>query len=420
MAVLKRSLSFWDAVLLGIGAMVGGGIFAVIAVASGVVSSVWALLLAFLIAGVLAAFNALSMAELAYNIPKTGASYEYARKLLSREAGFAAGALFVSSKTLEAATVAVALGAYAAPALGLGNFSIPIAISAIALLTFVNLQGVRASAVANHAMVAAKLGVLALFVFFGLGALNPQNLEFKGAESLGGALEAAAILFFAYTGYARITVLAGEIKNPKEYIPRAIAFALGITAIIYLLVAFVAGGVSGTSALSQSQNPIALASQAIAGNWLVLLVSFAAVVATASVSLGDLLAVSRTVFAMAQNSDLPKMLGAAQGGNPKIAVLASGISAAILAASVDFKSLASLTSLSILAYYAIGNASALSLGKKRLYPQIFSWLGLLGCGVLAIFIPFEYWVLQATVLAIAFAYYYLFAINAGAKAAPRH
>ncbi len=118
---------------------------------------------------------------------------------------------------------------------------------------------------------------------------------------------------------------------------------------------------------------------------------------------------------MGSNNDLPKALSSVDQGNPRFSVLVAGAGAALLTALFDFRAIASITSLSILFYYAIGNFSALSLGKKRLYPKWVSWDGLLGCIALALFLPFEYWALTALVLAAGFAYYFMVARKLGKK-----
>ncbi len=399
--LLPRRLSFWDAVATGIAAMVGAGIFVVSGIGAGIAGP--AVIIAFLIAGVVALFNALSSAELAAAIPREGGAYEYGRRLLSPKIGFITGWLFISSKMLESATVALAFGESAA--LLLPADSRLFAALAVVAMSALNVAGIRASTNASKLMVVVKIGVLAVFAVLGAGAIKPASYAPFAPFGFEGVLAAAAIVFFAYTGYARIATLGEEIKEPRKTIPRAIIVLLGITAAIYILVTAVAVGLLGAKQFSESASPIAAASATLGIPWLVLLVIFGAAVATLNVLLGDLLASSRTAFAMARNRDLPEFLSRTRTSNPENSIFVT--SAIVLALTLvgNLVQVASLTSLTILLYYSVTNASALRLSrKKRLYPRLISVAGFVCCIGLALFLPLDQWIWTIGLVAAAFAY----------------
>src|SRR3989344_4522693 len=372
---LRRVLGFWDAVTTGIAAMVGAGIFVVSGIGAGIAGP--GVILAFLLAGIVALFNALSTAQLAAAIPAEGAAYEYGRRLISKRIGFLAGWLFVSSKILESAAVALAFGAYAALFIPVeGRIIAALAVMGMACL---NVAGIRATTDASKVMVGIKLGALALFASFGAGAVsNSANFRPFMPTGIGGILAASAIVFFAYTGFARIATLGEEIRRPREIIPRAILVSLAITAATYVIVTAVAIGLLGAAQFSKSASPIADAASVLGLPWLVALVVLGAAVATLSVLLADLLAASRTAFAMARNGDLPESLSRMRVSNPENSVFATSAIVMALTLFGSIIQVAAFTSLTILLYYAVTNASALKLpAKKQLYPRIIPYAGLI-------------------------------------------
>lgn len=238
---LRRELGFWDAVAIGLASMIGAGIFVVSGIGAKLAGP--AVILAFLVAGVVALFNALSSAQLAAAIPREGGSYEYARRLVSPKIGFLTGWLFVASKLLEAATVALAFAAYAAFFLGADPRAL--AVAAVVALTSINLAGIRASTDASKAMALIKVGVLAVFAAVTAGSVKTSNYFPFAPTGLEGVLAASGVVFFAYTGYARIATLGEEIRRPKRVIPKAILASLAIAAVTYVLVTAAGVGAIG-------------------------------------------------------------------------------------------------------------------------------------------------------------------------------
>jgi APA family basic amino acid/polyamine antiporter len=342
-------------------------------------------------AGAVALFNALSSAELAAAIPREGGTYEYARRLISPKVGFVTGWLFVSSKMLESATVALAFGSYAS--LFVHFESRMFAVAAVVVLTVINVAGIRASTNVSKLMAIIKVGVLAVFAFLGVGAIRTANLEPFVPTGFQGVLAASAVVFFAYTGYARIATLGEEISEPEKVIPRAIVTSLAITAIVYVTVTAVGIGLIGVSQFGNSDSPIATAASVLRNPVLDVMVVFGAGVATLSVLLSDLLSSSRTVFAMARNDDFPKLLSEMRNLNPVNSVIVTSAIVLALVLTGTLVQIAALTSLTILIYYAVTNISAFRLRpSKRLFPRILPIIGLIACLGLAVFLPPEQWI----------------------------
>src|SRR5690554_1903030 len=216
---LRRDLGLLDAVGIGLGAVIGAGIFVVTGVAAGVAGP--ALVLALVLAGVAATCNALSSAELAARYPQSGGTYEYGYRVLHPWFGFAAGWMFLASKLAAGGTVALGFGGYVA-ALVPGVAPRVAAVAAVVLLVLANLYGIRKVGRLNTAVVAMTVLALCYFVIAGLPSFSLDHFEPFAPQGTRGVLEAAALLFFAYTGYARVATLGEEVREPRRTIPRAI------------------------------------------------------------------------------------------------------------------------------------------------------------------------------------------------------
>jgi APA family basic amino acid/polyamine antiporter len=384
---LRRDLGLLQATAVGLGAILGAGIFVVIAVAAEIAGP--ALLIGLVLAGCLATCNALSSAQLAARYPTSGGTYEYGYELLSPEAGFAAGWLFLVSKLSAGGVVALGLGAYAAK-LFPGADPRWVACGSVATFTVANLAGVKKAGLLNLLIVAVTVSVLLAFVVGAIPAFQTENLQpflpRKGVD----VLTAGATIFFAFTGYARVATLAEEVRDPKVTIPRAILLALGISTLLYLAVATTAVGVLGAQELSASTAPIVLAAQTAQGSMLAGVVGLGALTAMLGVQLSQIMGISRVMLAMARRGDLPPFLShvSARFGVPDRAIqLTSGI---ILALAL-FGNLAGAVvsaTFSILLYYAVTNLAALRLGTEdRFASKWVASLGLAGCVALALAIP---------------------------------
>ncbi|MEO6795256.1 MAG: amino acid permease [Mycobacterium sp.] len=399
---LRRQLGVFDAVMIGLGSMIGAGIFAALAPAAQAAGS--ALLLGLAVAAVIAYCNATSSARLAAVYPTSGGTYVYGREQLGQFWGYLAGWGFVAGKTASCAAMALTVGSYAWPA-----HAHSVAVAAVVALTAVNYAGVQKSAWLTRLIVAVVLAVLAAVVITALGAdgIVVARLDVT-AGSAGGVLQAAGLLFFAFAGYARIATLGEEVRDPARTIPKAIPIALAITLAVYALVAIGALTVLGPQQLSNASAPLLDTVTAAGAPWLQPVVGAGAVVAAVGSLLALILGVSRTTFAMARDRHLPHLLAAVhpKSGVPHRAELLIGAVVAVLAATTDIRGAIGFSSFAVLIYYAIANASAWTLRPDQgRPPRIVPITGLLGCIVIAFALPLPSILSGAAVLAVGAAVY---------------
>jgi basic amino acid/polyamine antiporter, APA family len=376
---LQRRLGVFDAVVIGLGSMIGAGIFVALAPAAAAAGS--GLLLGLAVAAVVAYCNATSSARLAARYPQSGGTYVYGKERLGDFWGYIAGWSFVVGKTASCGAMALTVGLYAWP-----EYAHAIAVAAVVALTAVNYAGVQKSAIATRLIVGLVLAVLCavVIVVLGAGDVSVSRLALGGGISVGGVLQAAGLLFFAFAGYARIATLGEEVRDPARTIPRAIGIALGITLVVYAVVAVAVLAQFGSAALGSATAPLAEAVTAAGfAGWAVVIRVGAAVAALGSL-LALILGVSRTTLAMARDRHLPHMLSAVHPrfGGPHRAELAVGVVVAALAALVDVRGAIGFSSFAVLVYYAIANASAWTLGKRAIPAA-----GLVGCLLLAVLLP---------------------------------
>ena len=381
---LRRDLGLLDAVGIGFGAIVGAGIFVVTGVAAGIAGP--AFLIGLLIAGAAATANALSSAQLAAEYPMSGGTYEYGYRVLSPALGFAAGWAFLASKISAAGTVALGLAGYVnalAPALP----PRVLAVGAVVVFTALNWFGVRRSSRMNLLIVAVSLGSLLLFVAAGAGSFRAANLRPFAPAGWGAVMRASAVLFFAYTGYARIATLGEEVHDPKTTIPRAIQVTIWGAILLYTAVALVAAGAVGADALADTAAPLDVAARAFGAPWVARVVVIGGVTAMLGVILSQLLGLSRMAFAMARRGDLPPYIAHVhpKHGVPGRGVLLIGGFSAVVAGTGTLAAVASAASFTILVYYGIANLAALRMPRSaKLFPDAVAVFGLLTCALLAL------------------------------------
>ena len=382
---LARKLGTRDAVIVGLGSMIGAGVFSAIGPAAGAAGNL--VVVGLLIAGALAYCNATSSAELAALYPESGGAYVYGRRRLGDFWGFLAGWGFVVGKLASCAAMALTFARYAAPAIAR-----PLAIGAVVSLTAVNYFGIRKTVGLTKIIVGLVLFALAACLFATLagGTVDLNRLWPLDTAAPRNVLQAAGLLFFAFAGYARIATLGEEVVDPARTIPRAIPIALGVTLTVYAAVLVSALAAAGSSALATSPAPLADAIRGGRFASLAIAVRIGAAVASLGVLLSLIVGVSRTVFAMAAARDLPGPLAAVhpQHRIPHRAELAVGAGVALLVALLDLSEAIGFSSFTVLTYYAITNASALTLARKeRRWPRALAALGLVGCVLVAISLP---------------------------------
>lgn len=382
---LARRLGIADAVVIGLGAMIGAGVFAAPGPAAAAAGT-W-MLAGLGLAAVVAYANATSSAQLAAIYPESGGTYVYARHRLGRYWGFLAGWSFVVGKTASLAAMALTFGAYVAP-----EHARPLGIGAVVAFTAVNYLGIEKTARLTRILVALILATLAMVVAAALLGTSPTTANLTGDLPTGpwGVLRSAGLLFFAFAGYARLATLGEEVVDPETTIPRAIPIALGITVVIYTLVLGAALLAVGPVALAEAPAPLAEVVAQSSWSDLTAVVRVGAAVAAAGVLLSLLAGVSRTALSMARRRELPAFLDAVHPRHrtPYRAEVTAAVVVCAVVLVADLRNAIGFSSFAVLTYYALTNASALRLSaRERRWPRWLAALGLVLCVVIAVTLP---------------------------------
>jgi APA family basic amino acid/polyamine antiporter len=404
-AGLKREIGLFGATALGIGAIIGSGIFVVTGIVAGIAGP--AMIISVLIAGTIALFSALSVAELSVFLPEEGGTYAYAQKLISPFAGFIAGWIWIFSNIFVGAAVSLGFAHYFVtlfPAIPVKGIAVIICL----IFIIINYIGLKESTLLNNILVTLKVLILLFFIAFGLGFFSGSHLIPFAPTGISGILSGAALIFFAYTGFARVTIMAEEVKDPEKTIPRSIFLALAISTVLYILVSVIAVGLVGASGLSQSGSPLAAAIGITGSTTAVLLISSGAMIATASVLLTTIMGISRIMFAMARTGDLPAFLKRIHPhfSTPHYAIWISGacMIAAILLA--DLTLVVAVSTFAMLIFYLIANIAAFRIPSKyRQYLSIVPVIGAVSCIGLIGFLTINSWIIGIIGLVIGIVWY---------------
>jgi len=407
---LARRLGTFDAVVIGLGSMIGAGIFAAFAPAAAAAGS--GLLIGLALAAVIAYCNAVASAQLAAVYPTSGGTYIYGRERLGQWAGFTAGWGFVIGKTASCAAMALTFASYAIP--GSVWAQRVVAIVAVIALAALNYRGITRTAQLTRILVIISIAALAAVVVgiavgghSGLGQIGGGSALVSAGPY--GILQSAGLLFFAIAGYARIATLGEEVRDPQRTIPRAIPIALAITVIIYMIVGVAALSAAGPELLAHSPAPLSAAVRAAGAPELAVVVRIGAVVASLGSLLSLIAGVGRTSLAMARNRDLPGWLSAVHPRFqvPHHAEIAVAVVVCIVVALVDLRGVIGFSSFGVLIYYATANASAFTQpAQDRRWPRALNVLGVVGCLVLVATLP-----LAAVVAGLV-----MFAVGLGGRA----
>ena len=388
---LKRVIGLSGAMMMGLGSIIGTGVFVSLGIGAGIAGP--SVLLAIMLAAGVAMCNGLSSAQLAANHPVSGGTYEYGHRWLNPSLGFTAGWMFLCAKSASAATAALGFAGYIAHATGMGA-SLPLAVGVVVLVAVIALSGIERSNRVN--IVIVSIVILALMIFVGTGFSSAVKNKaafqplFDGGK-LTDLLQATALMFVAFTGYGRIATLGEEVAEPRRTIPRAVIVTLLISMALYLLVAFVGIGVNGFENLDGS---LALASKSVSNAALPTVMLVGATVAMVSVLLNLVLGLSRVVLAMGRRGDLPKATARISESTSVPAVATVGVAVLIagLVCVGDVKLTWSFSAFTVLVYYAITNLCAIRMKPgERLYPIWPAYLGLAACLTLAFFVDWEIW-----------------------------
>ncbi|PYE12096.1 amino acid/polyamine/organocation transporter (APC superfamily) [Williamsia limnetica] len=399
---LRRRLGVTDAVLTGLGAMLGAGIFVTLAPVAATAGP--GVLLALALAAAVAYCNARSSARLATVYPAAGGTYVYGREELGPFWGHLAGWSFVVGKTASCAAMALTAGYYLWP-----DQAHAVAVAAVVAFTALNCFGITKSAWALRLIVAVVVTVLLVVVVTGLtsSAVAADRLDL-GGSSVTGVLGGAALWFFAFAGYARIATLGEEVRDPERKISRAITIAFAIVVTLYALVGITALLVVGHAALSESSAPLVDVVELSGHDGLAPVVRIGAAVAALGALLTLILGVSRTTLAMARDRYLPAALATVHPryAVPRHAEVVVGVIVAVLVATLDVRGAIGFSAFSVLIYYAVANASAWSLagrGQSRrgvAAARIVPALGFIGCLALGFSLSLGTVVAAVVVLAV--------------------
>ena len=394
---LQRRLGVSDAVVIGAGSMIGAGVFAAWSPAAEAAGT--GLLVGLLIAGVVAMCNASSSAQLAAIHPRSGGTYEYGRQQLGDGWGHLAGWGFVVGKTASCSAMALTVGAYLWP-----EQERWVAIGAVVLITVVNIGGLSRTVAVTKVLLVVSVAALAVVVVGGWSSSASSIDRITPIDgSVFDVLQSAGLLFFAFAGYARIATLGEEVRDPARTIPRAIPLALGGVLVVYGVVAVTALATVDADVLATVDAPLKLVVESGSLDGLAPLVAVGAGVASLGVLLNLIPGVSRTVFAMARNRELPGWFAHVDASRsiPLRAELTQAAIVLVLVAFLDIRNSIGLSGVAVLTYYAITNASALTLSpEQRRWPHAYAVVGLVGCVVLIVTLPWTAVVTGGIVLAL--------------------
>lgn len=414
---LARELGVLGATMMGLGSIIGTGIFVSIGIATGVAGP--SVVVAIVAAAGLAVCNALSSAQLAASHPTSGGTYEYGYVYLNPWLGFAAGWMFLCAKSASAATAALGFAGYTLVALGAPDsaWRVVLALAAVVGLTGLVLSGLRRSSAANIIIVSVTLSALVFFVVAGLPAAVRSGEEHFRAffESPSGdvrspivrLLEATALMFVAYTGYGRVATMGEEVRSPRTTIPRAIVLALVAAMVLYAAVGAVGVGAAGAAVFgsvgTERAAPLAVVASGFGVPGAGVVLSVGAVTAMLGVLLNLILGLSRVALAMGRRGDLPAAVARVSGwrGVPVNAVLLVGAVIFVLTAVGNIRLAWSLSAFTVLVYYAVTNLAALRLPReRRLFHPAIAWVGLAGCLGLAFWVQPRAWGAGVCILAV--------------------
>lgn len=401
---LARRLGTFDAVIIGLGSMLGAGVFAAFSPAAAAAGA--GLLIGLGIAALVAYCNATASAQLAAQYPTSGGTYIYGRERLGPWWGFLAGWGFLIGKIASCAAMALTFAVYVVP----GVWQRPVAITAVIILAAINYHGITRTAMLTKIIVAVVLGTLALVVAASMS--GPSTLASVQSWQLlaggwYGILQSAGLLFFAFAGYARIATLGEEVRDPERTIPLAILIALSIVILIYLAV-----GVSilvglGPAGVAATPAPLAAAVQASGWAWASLLVRLGAAAAALGALLALIAGIGRTTLAMARHDDLPRWLAAVHERHqvPHHAEVAVAALVCVLILFTDLRGVIGFSSFGVLLYYLIANVAAYTQrSERRRFPRLLQIIGVLGCGTLVLTLPLRAVLTGALVYVVGICY----------------
>lgn len=435
---LKRTLTAKDLIILGVGAIIGAGIFVLTGIAAAKYAGP-AIVLSFVFAGIACALAALCYSELAAMIPVSGSAYSYAYATMGELMAWIIGWDLILEYALASSTVAIGWAGYlnsflnsidvhlpsflttaylADPSQGFINLP---AVIIVLLLTGLLVVGIRQSAIFNFVMVLIKLAVIVVFIIAGAGHIQTENWSDFTPFGFGGVLTGAGVIFFAYIGFDAVSTAAQEAINPKRDVPIGIIGSLIVCTVLYILVAGVLTGVISYTELNVAA-PIAVAVDHIGMSWLSPIIKLAAIAGLTSVMLVLLMGQSRIFYAMANDRLLPPLFAEIhpQFQTPHLSTIVVGFAVALLAGFMPIEKLGELVSIGTLFAFVLvcGGVLVLRTSHPEL-PRHFKCpavpvvpiAGILVCLGLMAGLPLDTWVRLVVWLLIGFAIYFGYGIK---------
>jgi len=362
---LRRELGLLEATIYGVGIILGAGIYAIIGKAAGLAGN--ALWLSFLFGAVVASFTGLSYAELSTMFPKAAAEYIYVRKAYgSKFLAFLIGWLIIFAAIVSVSAVSLGFSGYFIDLIGkflILPFSenILIIITSfvlIAVLSFINLRGIKESSKFNMVFTVIEVIGLIIVIVLGLGSFGKVNY-FDSPNGINGILSATTLIFFAYLGFEDIANIAEETKEPRKNIPMAFVFAILFTTLLYILVSISAVSLANWQDLASSPAPLAFAVSQVLGNSAYFVLSFIALFATSNTVLILLIVASRMMYGMSKEKSLPEQLSMLdkETRTPWVAVIAIMLFSFVFVLPSKIEIVASMTSLISFITFAAVNLS---------------------------------------------------------------
>ena len=368
MNTLSRSVTLTQALMINLGAIIGAGIFVIIGVAIGHAGP--SIIISIILSAIIAILTGLSFAEIARHVAKEGGVYEYAKESFRPFAGFIGGWLWTFGNIIAIAAVSISMGGYVNILFSTHINTVYFAIAAIIAFAAINILGIKNSAKTISGFVIINLAVLLIFIVSGLSSFHLSNFSNFTPNGMTGTIAGAAIIFFAFTGFSRVTTISDEVKDPEKTIPKAIILSIIISTVIYIAVAIVAVGLVPYSNLASSSAPLSTAIKSMHDSILAIIIAFGGVTATAGVILTGVLGTSRVFFALGRDRELPGFLSYIDRfSTPINAIIVSAVLSIVFLLLVSFGTIVDSSNAAVLSAYFIINVSAIyfyyNLKKKQ-------------------------------------------------------
>jgi|TARA_Y100000310_G_scaffold332837_1_gene409180 APA family basic amino acid/polyamine antiporter len=369
MPALKRALGLFETTLMGVGIILGAGIYVLIGEAAGIAgNSVW---LSFALASIVAIFTGLSYAEFSSRFTDDSGEYDYVKRTVSERWGFIVGWMMVFTLLISAAAVALGFAGYFArlfPSFNTGIVAIAIAI--ILLFSFLSYWGIKQAAWLNIFFTFLEIFGLLFIIYLGLGKIGSVNYM-EMPSGFGGVLSAAALVFFAFIGFETIVKLAEETRTPKKTVPRAILLSILISTVIYILVAISAISILSWDKLAVSTAPLADVAAVALGAYAFLALSIIALFSTGNTVLIILIGASRQIYGICKNYkklfNLSKISSRRQ--TPHIAIAFTAAVAIAFSLIGNIGTVAEITNFAVFATFILVNAALIIMRMKEKRPH---------------------------------------------------